>query len=175
MHTKHKDKQITYNQCLQFPVEGRVESKWWSLCCGSLKACGLSVRLYMFLFCECVRDSVCVCASGRTQPLPCLLCVAVRPPWMRLELQLQGGRKNPTAYGFGTTLYFHLWPDNSTYILESSLRVRRQTADAILQHPAWFRFTDQWSNTPRNHLHTQYLYWPIIKCLQKLQWSYFQS
>ncbi len=38
-------------------MEGKTESKWWSLCCGSLKACGLSVSLYRFLFCECV----CVC------------------------------------------------------------------------------------------------------------------
>lgn len=51
-------------------MEGKAASKWWSLCCGSLKGCGLSVSLYTFLFCECV----CVCASVCTQLLPCLLC-----------------------------------------------------------------------------------------------------
>ena len=57
-----------------------------------------------------------MCARQYTQPLPCLLCVAVKPPWIRLELQLQGARQEPTAYGLGTTLYFHLWLDNSIYI-----------------------------------------------------------
>lgn len=66
--------------------------------------------------------NVCVCASVFTQPLPCLLCLAVKPPWIQVEPKLQGGRKSPTAHGFGTTLYFHLWLENRFYILKSSLK-----------------------------------------------------
>lgn len=94
------------------------QAKWSYLCCGSLKACGLIASPYTFLFCQWV------CVS--TQPLPCLLCVAVEPPWIRLDAQSQTGRKNPTVYGTGTTLcsslawqqFWHFWVQSEKEMTE---------------------------------------------------------
>lgn len=123
-HAKYTHKQIAYNQCLKLPLDGKAESKWWSLCRGSLKACGLEVSLYTFLFSE--RVAVCVCerASVFTPPLPCLLCEAVKPPWIRLGQKLQGGRMESN----------HLWLwDNIIFSslawiqpLNSTVRLRRE-------------------------------------------------
>lgn len=62
------------------------------------------------------------CQSAPNRPLPRLLCAAVKPPWIRLELQLQGGRRQPKAYGLKATLYFHPWLDN---IYPQSLSLNR--------------------------------------------------
>lgn len=75
-HAKYTHKQIAYNQCLKLPVDGKAESKWWSLCRGSLKACGLEVSLYTFLFSE--RVAVCVCVWACITIYPAITVSIVR-------------------------------------------------------------------------------------------------
>lgn len=135
--TKHKRKQMAYNQCLPFPVEGKAESKWWSLCCGSLKACGLIVSLYTFLFCE----WVCVCVRVSMYPTITMSIVCGCQATMNTTgAPIAGWEEEANGLWLRDNVIF------SSLAWQQRLQVqseRRPKEDVTLKCLNWFRLTDQ--------------------------------